>query len=40
MVTEESAGMYVCTARISEETDTPSAPYSLVIQPIERKELT
>ena len=40
MVTEDSAGDYVCTASISEDTKTLSAPYSLVIQPIERKELT
>ena len=40
MVAEDSAGMYVCTARNSEGTETASAPYTLQIQPIERKELT
>ena len=40
MVAEDSAGMYVCTARNSEGTETASAPYTLLIQPIERKELT
>ena len=40
MVTEDSAGMYVCIARNSEGIETESAPYTLQIQPIERKELT
>ena len=40
MVTEDNAGMYVCTARNSEGTETASAPYTLQIQPTERKELT
>ena len=39
MVMEDSEGMYVCTARNSEGTETASAPYTLQIQPIERKEL-
>ena len=40
MVTEDSAGMYVCTARNSEGSVTSSAPYTLQIRPVERKEFT
>ena len=38
MVTEDSSGMYVCTARNSKGTDTASAPYILEVRPVESKE--
>ena len=39
MVTEDSEGIYVCTARNNEGTEIASVPYALQIQPIERKEI-
>lgn len=37
MVTVESEGVYVCTARNNENTVTSSAPYTLQVQQVRRK---
>ena len=37
MVTVESEGVYVCTARNAENTMTSSAPYTLQVQRVQRK---